>query len=206
MSGGSYDYLCRADSDEIFGRWSSLREMAARLDQVCPEAAAETRLFAEGKGTLLQAVETHLERLKPLWKAVEWHDSGDWGEDQMVVAVQEYREQGPGPNQVAVADQVRHVTGLVGEAADKMHEALNIALGGRLLGPRTESFMLDDFLAALWTAVRWREITRKLTLEQREFWVAAIERHYGRIVGPGHKPGVDCWWRDDAPAPQGPHS
>lgn len=202
MSGGSYNYLCCQDSDQIFSRWNDLRDMAARLDTVCPEAAAETRLFSEGKGTLLEAVETHLERLKPLWKAVEWRDSSDWGDDQLADAVREYREQSPAPNQAAVADQVRHVSGLVGEAANKLNEALNVALVGPLLGPRSESFALDDFLAALWTSVRWRETTRKLTLEQREFWVAAIERHYARVVAPGHKPGVDCWWREDAPAPQ----
>lgn len=204
MSGGSYSYLCYADSDQIFGRWNDLREMAARLDEVCPEAASETRLFAEGPGTLLQAVEAHLERLKPLWKAVEWRDSGDWGDDQMTEAVRAYREQGPGPNQMPEADRVRHIRELVGQAANTLNEALNITLGGSLLGPGSEAFALDDFLAALWTSVRWREVTSKLTVEQREFWVAAIERHYSTFVVPGHKPGIDCWWREDAPAPQYP--
>jgi hypothetical protein len=202
VSGGSYNYLCHKDSDQIFGRWDDLREMAARLDTVCPEAAAETRLFAEGKGTLLQAVEAHLERLKPLWHAVEWHDSGDWGNDQMIEAVRAYRKQGPGPTQVPEADQVRHISELVGQAANTLNEALNVALGGSLLGPRTEAFALDAFLAALWTSVRWREVTSRLTPEHREFWAAAIERHYSHIVGPGHKPGVDYWWREDATAEQ----
>lgn len=101
MSGGSYNYLSTAaDVHGIGGllqRQEDLRSMAHRLDGLCPEAAAETRLFVEGgtaeqqAASVFHGIDTRLERLEPLWKAVEWRDSGDWGEDQLARALEDYR-------------------------------------------------------------------------------------------------------------------
>lgn len=35
--------------------------------------------------------DVHMERLRAVWKAVEWWDSGDWGEDDVREALAEYR-------------------------------------------------------------------------------------------------------------------
>lgn len=105
MSGGSYNYLdSAADVHGIGGllqRQDDLRNMAHRLDGLCPEAAAETRLFVEGGtaeqqvASVFHGIDAHLERLQPLWHAVEWCDSSDWGEDRLLEAVANYRALGP---------------------------------------------------------------------------------------------------------------
>lgn len=105
MSGGSYNYLdSAADVHGIGGllqRQDDLRNMAHRLDGLCPEAAAETRLFVEGgtveqqAASIFHGIDTRLKRLEPLWHAVEWRDSGDWGEDQLAQAIADYRARGP---------------------------------------------------------------------------------------------------------------
>lgn len=107
MSGGSYNYLTTAA--DVYGiggllqRQEDLRNMAHRLDGVCPEAAAETRLFVEGgtveqqAASIFHGIDAHLARLQPLWKAVEWRDSNDWGEDRLLEAIAAYRALGPSP-------------------------------------------------------------------------------------------------------------
>lgn len=95
MSGGSYNYLCFRDETDVFSHLGDLRDMADRLDQVCPEAAAETRALFDGPRSLLSELETRLRKLTALWKAVEWRDSGDTGDAQLAAAVEEFKAQGP---------------------------------------------------------------------------------------------------------------
>lgn len=86
MSGGSYNYLCAAEPADVLARLETVREMAARLDEVCPEAARETRAIE----AVYAELEQRVERLRDIWKAAEWCDSADWGEDQLQEAVSEY--------------------------------------------------------------------------------------------------------------------
>jgi len=84
MSGGSYDYLY-FNAPEMGGHRGQLEAMAERLDQLpyAKEAAAATR-------RILLALDD--EALAEVWHAVEWWDSGDYGEDQVRSATSKYAE------------------------------------------------------------------------------------------------------------------
>jgi len=85
MSGGSYDYLY-FHAAELGGHRGQLEAMAERLEGLpyAAEAAAATRRILVALGD---------EPLASVWRAVEWWDSGDYGEDQVRAAVYNYREQ-----------------------------------------------------------------------------------------------------------------
>lgn len=88
MSGGSYNYLCYADASDIGSKLSDLDQMAARLEQIDPGgcAAADTREVQ----ALIGALDRAIGRLSDVWRAVEWRDSCDWGDDQMLAEIGEY--------------------------------------------------------------------------------------------------------------------
>jgi hypothetical protein len=84
VSGGSHNYLYSADLS-----WNSrnddLEAMAARLEELgVPDAAEQTR-------ALLAPELPQSSPLRDLWHAVEWTDSGDWGDDQLAEAVASWR-------------------------------------------------------------------------------------------------------------------
>jgi len=94
MSGGSYNYLCWArDLEDLNGKRHALEEMAARLAGLgyAQDAAAETDellvLFRQWEiRTSVRA-----SRLADVWKAIEWWDSNDSGEDGVREALTKYR-------------------------------------------------------------------------------------------------------------------
>ncbi len=92
MSGGSYEYLCYKDASEIMGGAGQLEAMRDRLIELGHhDAAKETEsiiLMREALGIRIQA---RLDRLQPVWHAVEWYDSGDWGKDDVEREVEKYR-------------------------------------------------------------------------------------------------------------------
>jgi hypothetical protein len=100
MSGGSYDYLYSAD-------WRGLdldtlpdgmmRAMAERLAGLgyANDAAKETLDTLLYLRQVRVFLETRWERMRPVWKAVEWWDSGDSGEDGLKAALDEYRKVAP---------------------------------------------------------------------------------------------------------------
>jgi hypothetical protein len=83
MSGGSYDYLYFHVA-ELGGHSGMLETMAERLEGLpyATEAAVATRRILESIGD---------EKLAEVWRAVEWWDSGDYGEDQVRQVIEEYR-------------------------------------------------------------------------------------------------------------------
>lgn len=93
MSGGSYNYLCYKESYDIHERKEELAQMRDRLIELgYTDAAGET----ESVLLMLRAFEVRLQtriyRLKNVWRAVEWYDSADSGEDYVKDEVQKYRE------------------------------------------------------------------------------------------------------------------
>jgi hypothetical protein len=84
MSGGSYDYLYW-QVGELGGRREELERMAVRLEGL-PFAAAA----AVATRRILESISD--EKLAEVWRAVEWWDSGDYGESQVRQAVAEYEE------------------------------------------------------------------------------------------------------------------
>lgn len=93
MSGGSYNYLCYKDSGNINEGRQDAHEMRDRLTELgYLDAAKETEsviLMLDAFEVRLQA---RIDRLNEVWRAVEWCDSGDSGEDGVKKAVEKYRE------------------------------------------------------------------------------------------------------------------
>ena len=99
MSGGSYDYLYYKEAGELIGsshHQANIDAMAARLSGLgyAQDAARETEELL----LILRQVDTRLdvriERLRGIWRAVEWWDSCDSGEDDVKEALKHYREKG----------------------------------------------------------------------------------------------------------------
>lgn len=94
MSGGSYNYLC-FNTYELEHRSTELQDMERRLTASGYYAAARaTRnviLFLECAHRAAQALED-------VWHAVEWADSCDYSEEQVVKAVKKFSPWPPEPN------------------------------------------------------------------------------------------------------------
>lgn len=93
MSGGSYDYLCFKGADELVCHQGVIDEMASRLSGLgyAQDAARETFELLQ----IIRAYETRVsvirDRLEPIWRSIEWWDSGDSGEDRFKEDLEEYR-------------------------------------------------------------------------------------------------------------------
>jgi hypothetical protein len=92
MSGGSYEYLFAKDIDDLLHN-PELRNMADRLAGLgyARDAAAETEELILLLRQFQVRVEVRVKRLADVWKAVEWWDSRDSGEDAVKEALKKYR-------------------------------------------------------------------------------------------------------------------
>jgi hypothetical protein len=97
VSGGSYNYLCHVwDLPGLLDREGDLEAMADRLAGLgyAEDAARETQeLLVQLRQWKVRA-DVRVQRLAPVWQAVEWRDSGDWGEEQIREELAEYRGEG----------------------------------------------------------------------------------------------------------------
>ena len=93
MSGGSYDYLCHKFAEDwLSGVPESAQRMADRLAELgYHDAAVETNTIIAVARAAAARMQAHLDRMEPVWKAVEWMDSGDWGPDKVAEAIASYR-------------------------------------------------------------------------------------------------------------------
>lgn len=93
MSGGSYNYLCYKDSDNINESRSDINDMRDRLTELgYLDAAKETESVTLMLNAFEVRIQARIERLSEVWRAVEWCDSGDSGEDSVKKAVDKYRD------------------------------------------------------------------------------------------------------------------
>lgn len=94
MSGGSHNYICHCEAQELIGREEDLREMSDDLAALgyCKDAAAETEEILILVRQFENRINTRLERLSPVWRALEWWHSGDIGEDSFKEAIEKFRE------------------------------------------------------------------------------------------------------------------
>lgn len=94
MSGGSFGYLYSREVDELI-QYSSiemLEDMANYLNSTGYEdVAKDTRRLVEYIISAKIRIETLHEMLSPVFKAVEWYESGDSGKDSVDKAIEEYR-------------------------------------------------------------------------------------------------------------------
>lgn len=93
MSGGSFNYLCHSwDVTDLVEKRSNLEPMADELLRYGGEdAAKETLALLFDLRAFEVRVEAHIERLRKVWKAVEWTTDCDWGADSIAEALAEYR-------------------------------------------------------------------------------------------------------------------
>src|SRR5262249_4498978 len=96
VSGGSYDYIERRTVDELMsdGRaHSSLEQMADDLAALgyARDAAAETMQLILDIRAFANRIEAHLDRLRPVWHAMEWWWSCDSSENDFKIALKWYR-------------------------------------------------------------------------------------------------------------------
>lgn len=94
MNGGSYDYLYTADIHELLTRMSDVMRMTNRLFKFgyAEDAAKESENLMLILSVARQSIDVHFSNLRDVWKAVEWVDSNDWGEDQLKEVLRKYRE------------------------------------------------------------------------------------------------------------------
>lgn len=95
MSGGSWDYLYSKDIDELINGSSTelLQDMADRLNSAgFEDVAKDTQRLVEYIKSASIRIETLFKVLSPVFKAVEWFDSGDWGEETLNNEVLKYRK------------------------------------------------------------------------------------------------------------------
>lgn len=107
MSGGSFNYLCCRDVDDMVDRDDAdLDAMRAEL-ATRPDAAlavegidmlrvklATLRQEREAQRLREREVDAFKGRLNDVFRAVEWWRSCDWGEDRVVEALAKLNEQG----------------------------------------------------------------------------------------------------------------
>lgn len=96
MSGGSHNFLCFKDEDNLFnyGVLNDMEIMASRLIELGYKDAAKETLHL--KHTIQQALvrtQAMKDRLEDVWKSVEWYDSSDSGIDEVEKAIKQYRKE-----------------------------------------------------------------------------------------------------------------
>ena len=93
MSGGSYNYLCYKDSDNISEAREEVKQMSERLIEFGYEdVAKETQEVLSIIDSYEQKLDEKIEQLSEIWRSVEWLDSGDSGEDYIKKSVNYYRK------------------------------------------------------------------------------------------------------------------
>jgi hypothetical protein len=102
MSGGSYEYLYSKDVEEIMTEWDArenLERMVNRLAGLgyASDAAQESMKVLLDIRAFEVRMAVMLMRLSPVWKAVEWWDSNDWGEDSVKNTLAKYRGEQDAP-------------------------------------------------------------------------------------------------------------
>lgn len=94
MSGGSYSYLCFKEGSDLMAAHADIESMFSRLIELdyADDAARETLELLQIVKQYEVRIAVIKTRLEPVWKAVEWWDSADIGEDRVKEALEVYRE------------------------------------------------------------------------------------------------------------------
>ena len=96
MSGGSYEYLFIKDATDLLRGNEHLQPMADRLAALgYMDAAKETNDLIVELRIVEARLEARVDRLRDVWKAVEWLDSMDSGPEAVAEAVAQYRGERP---------------------------------------------------------------------------------------------------------------
>lgn len=96
MSGGSYNYVSCKETDELLsGHYNEdLEEMAKALWKLgyADDAAIETDSLIRTIQQCYDRIESCKNRLSNVWHALEWWESGDSSETELIKSLFEYRK------------------------------------------------------------------------------------------------------------------
>lgn len=94
MSGGSLNYLCYKEINDLF-TWNSVLDMETvehlLIQKGYIDIARDVRRLIEYIKTAENRVGVLFENLKDVFHAVEWYESADIGEDSLQKALEKYR-------------------------------------------------------------------------------------------------------------------
>lgn len=80
MSGGSFDYLCYKDADELSNHQETIRDMQRALIELGNQADADkTQQILLAMQEYQDKVNQLLDEVQESWRKVEWYYSGDIG-------------------------------------------------------------------------------------------------------------------------------
>ena len=100
MSGGSYDYICYKEWDDVIQAEEQVDRMILRLITLekkgyenAGKVARDTQVAMEEIKLAVKEFRDRLHYLQPIWKAVEWRDSGDIGDDDLRDGLEQYEKE-----------------------------------------------------------------------------------------------------------------
>lgn len=95
MSGGSLNYLCFSEFNELFNRFDDM-EYAEEflLNNGYEDIARDVRRLIEYLKTARNRIGVLQEQLNSVFHAIEWYKSADIGEESLVKRLEEYRSKG----------------------------------------------------------------------------------------------------------------
>lgn len=92
MSGGSLNYLCYCQTNELFNRIGDLEEAEEYLLKCgYKDIARDVRRLIEYLLSAENRISTLFEQLSEVLHAIEWHMSADYGEDTAKKVLEQYR-------------------------------------------------------------------------------------------------------------------
>lgn len=92
MSGGSFNYLYSKEIDDLMNNTSDLEEMREYLISYGYEdIAKDTQRLIEYIKSAECVIGTLKDMLEPVFHAVEWYESGDYGKERMIEVLEKYR-------------------------------------------------------------------------------------------------------------------
>lgn len=92
MSGGSFNYLCYKQIEDLFTSVDELEDMQKALIKYGYEDIAEdTQRLIEYIKSAKCTVGVLKDMLQPVFHAVEWYESADYGKETMIEVLEKYR-------------------------------------------------------------------------------------------------------------------
>lgn len=92
MSGGSFNYLYCRNTDDLMKDTSDLEDMRKSLISYGYEdIAKDTQRLIEYIKSAECVIGTLKNMLEPVFHAVEWYESGDYGKEKMIEVLEKYR-------------------------------------------------------------------------------------------------------------------
>ena len=95
MSGGSYNYLCYKEPEELMCKHSTdyLEEMSQLLLRLgYDDIARDMQRLVEYCKTAYNRIDVLSEQLNDVMHAIEWYESGDYGMDSLKEHLEDYRK------------------------------------------------------------------------------------------------------------------